>query len=241
MTRLRRFPYAFPPPGLCIGTSTRPGLDREAGAPHGVFPIPLVRVLIVLLALAGVLPAAPLAVGAKEDGCEHLPSRDAAQTFYETDPTRWADALDPDGNGRACDQRTALHDQDGVAYLEAVVDHTAALNAGLDPLLDVVQATDQSAVSTQDRVAFDGIVARFAQAPAVAASLAMPAGYASLQAVYVKAAAAYADVADVVMAWSETRPGTPDNAIAREDLTERVGRVTMLSNDLGSLLHAQGL
>ncbi len=129
-------------------------------------------VLLVLLVLAGVLPASTaLASEVQEFGCDDMPSRDAAQTVSETDPILWASALDPDGNGQACEHRTALHDQDVAAYLEEVVDQVTALDAGLAPLLEIVQATDRTAVGTRDRVEADGIVERFARAPDVAASL----------------------------------------------------------------------
>src|SRR5215208_5039596 len=63
----------------------------------------LVLAVLLLAALVGVLLVRLKSSREEIIACANYSAQVWAQSVYETDPSRYA-ALDPDGNGRACDE-----------------------------------------------------------------------------------------------------------------------------------------
>lgn len=177
-------------------------------------PLAGLRLGVILLFMLGFLsPVASIGAGAQDLTCDDFNSERAAQAVLDADPSL-EDALDPDGNGVACDHEDATDEEDdgssddgtssddGEAYLADIQDELDTLADQFDRFLEIdstiADATDAEAQEMVDEI--NDLAAEWVEYPDVAAEFEAPAGFEDVE-------DAYLDLADTVGetggAWEE--------------------------------------
>jgi hypothetical protein len=184
-------------------------------------PLAGLRLGVILLFLLGFLsPMASIGAGAQDLTCDDFNSERAAQAVLDADP-EMEDALDPDGNGVACDHEEVAADDeedaatdeedaatdeeddgssdddaasgDGEAYLADVQDELDTLAEQFDRFLEIDAIIgDATDAEAQELITeINDLAAGWVEYPDVAAEFVAPAGYEDVE-------ESYLDFADTV-------------------------------------------
>ncbi len=183
-------------------------------------PLAGLRLGVILLFMLGFLsPVASMGAGAQELTCDDFNSERAAQAVLDADP-EMEDALDPDGNGVACDHEEDASDDggssrddeedatdeedddssddgsasgDGEAYLADIQGELDTLAEQFDRFLEIdATIADATDAEAQEMVEeINDLAAEWVEYPDVAAEFEAPSGYEDVE-------DAYLDLADIV-------------------------------------------
>lgn len=184
-------------------------------------PLAGLRLGVILLFMLGFLsPVASMGAGAQELTCDDFNSERAAQAVLDADP-EMEDALDPDGNGVACDHEEDASDDDGGsarddeedatdaeddgssddgassgdgdAYLADIQDELDTLAEQFDRFLEIDSTiADATDAEAQEMVEeINDLAAGWVEYPDVAAEFEAPSGYEDVE-------DAFLDLADTV-------------------------------------------
>ena len=169
--------------------------------------------------------------------CDDFANPDAAQYLLDIDDS-YAEDLDPDGDGIACNESDEDAgdepggDLDADEYLAAVDEH---FNALLDSFQDFIEITEGD-VNEDDREALYAIYETWAAAADVAAGIEPPAGYQDIHEAYLDVANGFTELYNRYSVWLETESGTAEDEEALAAFQEQIDILNDLAVTLDQML-----
>lgn len=199
---------------------------------------PAFRLVALLILGLAFLPTPSLA---QEVDCDDFTSPDAAQILLDDDPDAWEEALDPDGNGIACDQDNDDRDPDERTdpdtWLDSVAEQADAWSGDLDTLIDLDPIHDNAGLSEDDLKLVNDILARFADAPdAVADFDSAPDDLADVEDAFRDLADGYAAITAAAISWNDTDPGSDEEDEAAAAYDDAVGQAGEMAGEFVDLV-----
>jgi len=214
------------------------------------------RLGVVLLFMIGLLsPFAATGVGAQDLTCDMFNSQRAAQAVLEADPSL-EDALDPDGDGEACNEDEPVDEPteepteeptdepsgDEDAYLEDIQAEVDEVIESFDRQIEInTTIADASSAEQRELIGeLEDLAATWSEYPEVAAEFEAPAGLEDVEDAYLDFADLVGEAGETWLIWWDIPQGAPEEDAALDDFTEALDAAYAAADDVTAAIEDAG-